>query len=147
MLIRKWESKDNLQIEKLERECFAYPWDYEMICGTYEHPLFLGFVAEEDGEVVGYAGAIYCGEDGDIALVATSVKFRRKGIAQSVINRLIGELLEKKVENIFLEVRVSNYGARALYEKLGFKEIGIRKNYYENAEDAIVMKKVLSFGV
>ena len=79
--------------------------------------------------------------------MATSVKFRRKGIAQSVINRLIDELLEKKVENIFLEVRVSNYGARALYEKLGFKEIGIRKNYYENAEDAIVMKKVLSFGV
>ena len=49
----------------------------------------------------------------------------------------------KKITQIFLEVRVSNESAKALYLKLGFKPVGIRKNYYENSEDAIVMLKVL----
>lgn len=143
MLIRKWEKKDNPQIAFLEGLCFEFPWSEEMICETQSHPLFLGIVGEETEKVICYAGAVYCMEDADIALVATSPEFRRKGYAESVINRLIDELFKKGVRNIYLEVRITNDGAKSLYTKLGFIPVGIRKNYYENAEDAIVMKKVL----
>lgn len=145
MLIRKWTSLDNKQIEELERVCFAYPWTYEMICETQAHPLFCGFVANDsNGSVIGYVGAIYVDTQADIALVAVHPSSRRQGIAQSLINRLIEALFNSGVTEVFLEVRVTNESAKNLYLKLGFKPVGIRKNYYENTEDAIVMKKVLS---
>ena len=145
MLIREWKSLDNKQIEELEKICFAFPWTYEMIRDTQEHPLFCGYVAcDIDGLVIGYVGAIYFDTQADIALVAVHPSSRRHGVAQSLINRLIGALLGFGVTEVFLEVRVSNESAKNLYLKLGFTPVGIRKNYYENTEDAIVMKKVLS---
>lgn len=143
MLIRTWEEKDNLQVAKLEEQCFSFPWDYEMVSDTQSSPSFYGVVAEENQEVIGYAGAVFCVDQADIALVAVSPLHRRKKIAESMLNELIGALFNKGVNNFFLEVRITNRGARALYEKLGFKIIGIRKNYYEDAEDAIVMSKVI----
>lgn len=143
MLIRTWEEKDNLQVAKLEEQCFSFPWDYEMVSDTQSSPSFYGVVAEENQEVIGYAGAVFCVDQADVALVAVSPLHRRKKIAESMLNELIGALFNKGVNNFFLEVRITNHGARALYEKLGFKIIGIRKNYYEDAEDAIVMSKVI----
>ena len=58
-----------------------------------------------------------------------------------MINRLIEGLLVKNVNELFLEVRVSNTPARSLYKKMGFEEVGVRKKYYEDTEDAIVMLK------
>ena len=143
MLIRTWEKRDNQAITDLEQVCFSYPWNYEMICETQELPNFLGAVAEVNGEVVGYVGAIFCFAQADIALVAVKPEFRRQGIAQKLINQLIEWLLQKNVNELFLEVRVSNAPAKALYERMGFNAISIRKKYYENAEDAIVMLKVI----
>ena len=147
MLIQEWKSSDNKQIEELEKICFAYPWNYEMICETQAHPLFSGLVAkDEEGKIFGYVGAIYFENQADIALVAVHPLKRRQGLAESLINRLIDALFASGVTEIFLEVRVSNDAAKSLYLKLGFNPVGIRKNYYENTEDAIVMKKVLSVG-
>ena len=142
-MIRDWLFSDNGQISELEKKCFAFPWSYEMVCETQGQDNFYGVVAEENGGVIGYAGAIYCLDQADIALVATHPDYRRKGIAENVVNQLIGALLLKGVTTVYLEVRVNNHGARSLYEKLGFTMVGIRKNYYEDAEDAIVMAKVL----
>ena len=141
MLIRKWEAKDDFQIAQLERRCFAFPWSYEMVCETSRQENFFGVVSEKNGEIIGYAGAIFCLDQADIALVATNPDFRRQGIAEAVVNRLIEQLIQIGITTVYLEVRVTNVGARALYEKIGFKIVGIRKNYYEDAEDAIVMAK------
>lgn len=145
MLIRDWKFEDNKKIAQLEKVCFEFPWSYDMVCETTQVDNFCGMVAEQNGEVIGYAGAIYCLDQADIALVATDPAFRRKGVAQTVINRLIEALLQKGVTVVYLEVRVSNDGAKALYEKLGFIAVGKRKNYYKNSEDAIVMAKVIKF--
>ncbi len=141
MLIRNWESKDNQAVTNLEQICFAFPWNYEMVCETQSQSSFLGLVAESNGDVVGYVGAIYCFNQADIALVAVDPKLRRQGIAQLLINQLIEGLLVKNVNELFLEVRVSNTPARSLYNKMGFEEVGVRKKYYEDTEDAIVMLK------
>lgn len=143
MLIRTWEEKDNKAIADLEQICFAYPWTYEMVAETQAQPTFLGAVAEVGGEVVGYAGAIFCFSQADIALVAVNPNNRRQGIAQKLIAQIEEWLLQKGVNEIFLEVRVSNAPARELYKRVGFNEVGIRRKYYEDAEDAIVMLKVI----
>ena len=143
MLIREWKSGDNIAVAELEQKCFSYPWNYEMVCETQNQNNFCGLVSVVDEQVVGYAGAIFAFDIADIALVAVAPEYRRQKIAESVVKALIDELIDKKVEKIFLEVRVSNAPARSLYTKVGFKEIGVRKNYYEDAEDAIVMALVV----
>ena len=139
LVIRNWESSDNQRIAELEQSCFTFPWNYGMVSETHSQNNFCGVVAEKNNLVVGYAGAIYASEIADIALVAVDPAFRRQNIAESAVKALIDKLILKGVEKIFLEVRRSNTPAKALYNKVGFKEIGIRKNYYEDAEDAIVM--------
>ena len=143
MLIRTWEKEDNKDVADLEQVCFAYPWNYEMVAETQAQSTFLGAVAEVGGKIVGYAGAIYCFNQADIALVAVKPEFRRQGVAQKLISQLEEWLLQKKVNEVFLEVRVSNTPARELYKRIGFNEVGIRRKYYEDAEDAIVMLKVI----
>lgn len=139
LVIRNWERSDNEKIAQLEQVCFTFPWNYDMVCETQSQNNFCGVVAEVNGVVVGYAGAIFASEMADIALVAVAPEFRRQNIAESVVKALIDKLILNGVEKIFLEVRFSNTPAKALYKKVGFEEIGIRKNYYEDAEDAIVM--------
>lgn len=143
MLIRNWEKEDNQSVTDLEQICFAYPWTYKMVTEMQQQSSFLGVVAEIEGEVIGYAGAIYCLNQADIALVAVKPEFRRNGIAQKLINQLEQLLLQKGVTDVFLEVRISNTPARELYKRMGFSEISIRKKYYEDSEDAIVMLKVI----
>lgn len=100
---------------------------------------FSTFVAFADGALAGYC-ALSCFYDLNIDSVAVAAEYRRRGIA--------GKLLEKALEgfegDVFLEVRKSNLPAIALYEKLGFKKIAERKNYYDRpCEDAIIMKAEL----
>ncbi|MBQ7408690.1 MAG: ribosomal protein S18-alanine N-acetyltransferase [Clostridia bacterium] len=143
MIYRKWQDADNEKIAFLEKICFSDPWSYDSVRETHSLDNFYGVVAEDCGEVIGYAGAIFAYDSADIALVAVQPEYRRNKIGEKLVNELIGALLLKKITQIFLEVRVSNESAKALYLKLGFKPVGIRKNYYENSEDAIVMLKVL----
>ena len=142
-MLRKWEQCDNERITYLEKICFSDPWNFDMVCETANHTNFYGVVCEEGGKVVGYAGAIFVFDSADIALVAVDPDYRRRGIAFDMLKKLESELFEKGVENLFLEVRVSNLSAQSLYLKFGFNPIGKREKYYENAEDAIVMLKVL----
>ena len=143
MRIRKWENDDNLAVAKLEQICFAYPWTEQMVKETAQMQNFYGVVAEIDGEVVGYAGAIIAYDVADIALVAVAPKFRKKGIAQGMLKSLQDALDKLEVASLFLEVRKSNESAINLYTKFGFMPVGIRAKYYEDSEDAIVMLKVI----
>ena len=78
----------------------------------------------------------------DMMNVAVSPEFRRKGIAEALVNALVEALKEQGSHCLTLEVRASNHPARALYEKLGFSHIGTRKNYYRNPkEDGLILRK------
>lgn len=143
MFIRRWQQKDNPTIALLETLCFSVPWSEHMIGETFCAENFKGLVAVNKltDKVIGYIGVVFSQEDADIALIAVHPDFRRQHIGFKLIGEMIAELKKTNVQNLFLEVRVSNVGARALYEKAGFKAVGIRKKYYENTEDAIVMYK------
>ena len=141
MEIRRWRYEDNKQIEAIERESFPDPWNYRMLTESFLSDNFVGFVAEENGEVKGYIGSAYCLEEGEILLVAVKEDFRRKGLATSLLKALEEELFSLGVERLLLEVRRSNYGAQMCYVKFGFAVIAVREGYYQGKEDALIMEK------
>ena len=98
-----------------------------------------------DGEVTGYCGIWTSYDTADLCNMAVTVKHRRKGIAEQLLQEALLLAEQKKVERILLEVRESNEAALALYQKNGFQKIGVRKGYYSNPkEDAVLMECCLS---
>ena len=141
LIIRQAEERDIMAIEGLEQVCFSDPWSYESL----EHDILnnkLSFyiVAEVEGVVCGYVGIWNILDEGHISNVAVSPDYRRKHIASNMLDVLIASCQEAGVERFTLEVRAGNEPAKALYAGKGFKEIGVRKGYYQdNGEDAIIM--------
>lgn len=143
MTIRKWLYADNLSVYKIEKESFSDAWTKEMISDTFIQDNFIGFVAEEDGKVVGYIALTYCLDEAEINIIAVTREFRRKGIASKLLEKTYETLSPMGVDKIFLEVRRSNKSAQNLYKKQGFEVIGVRPKYYKGVEDAILMRKDL----
>ncbi len=129
-------------IYAVECECFKNPWSEAMFSGDLKNENTVYIVAKDNENIIGYAGVWCVMGDADITNVAVSPKYQRQGIASRLLERLISEAKIRKSENIRLEVRQSNFGAIALYKKHGFREIDIRKKYYDNTEDAVIMEKI-----
>lgn len=129
-------------VAALETICFSDPWSENSVSSELKNKLALWLVAEENGTVAGYIGSQTCGEESDVMNVAVHPDFRRRGIAEALVNALVAELKAIGSHCLTLEVRASNVPAIALYEKMGFSEIGRRKNYYRNPrEDALILRK------
>ena len=129
-------------VAALETICFSDPWSENSVSSELKNKLSLWLVAEENGTVAGYIGSQTCGEESDVMNVAVHPDFRRRGIAEALVNALVEELKAIGSHCLTLEVRASNVPAIALYEKMGFSEIGRRKNYYRNPrEDALILRK------
>ncbi len=141
MNIRKWAFTDNKAIEKLEKAYFEDPWNMQMLSGSFLLDNFIGYVAEDGGEIKGYVGATYCLDEGEILLVAVKSDVRRKGVASQLLEKVETELCDKGVNRILLEVRRSNAAAIRCYEKFGFTILTVRKGYYQGKEDALIMEK------
>jgi ribosomal-protein-alanine N-acetyltransferase len=131
------------QVLDVENNSFALPWSENAFRKEMkENDLALYVVIEENGRVVGYAGLWVIGHEGHITNVAVHPQFRKKGYGDLLIDRLLCEGEKKGINAYTLEVRVSNRPAQKLYEKYGFKSVGIRPKYYEdNKEDAMIMWK------
>ena len=141
MIVRMNESHVSA-VAELEKLCFRDPWSENSVASELKNKLALWLVAEEDGIVTGYIGSQTCGEESDVMNVAVAPGFRRRGIAEALVHSLVEELKAVESRCLTLEVRASNAPAIALYEKLGFREIGRRKNYYRNPrEDALILRK------
>ena len=130
------------QVAQLEKECFHDPWSENSIASELKNPLSLWLVAVDDQQVVGYVGSQTVMDESDMMNIAVSSQYRRMGIAQKLVERLVTLLREKDVYSLTLEVRASNEPAKALYGKLGFNQVGRRPNYYRNPkEDALILRK------
>ena len=131
-------------IALLEKECFSEPWSEEGLSSELTNSQARFFVCEEEGEVLGYMGMHIVLDECYIANVAVYPHHRRKGIGEALV-KYCTDLAEK--ENccfITLEVRKSNLGAIALYEKNGFLTVGERKDFYSHPkENGLIMTKEL----
>ena len=111
---------------------------------TYFNPTAAALVAEEDGQIAGYAFAVFGPDDGDVANVAVAPAYRRRGIARALLCALEARAAEKGVGRLFLEVRVSNAPAMLLYLQSGYTGAHVRPRYYADGEDALVMVKQIA---
>ncbi|MDP4153195.1 MAG: ribosomal protein S18-alanine N-acetyltransferase [Bacillota bacterium] len=131
-------------LAEIEKVCFSTPWSHQLIENELSNPMAVYVVAEEEGNPIGYAGMINVLGSGEIMSVAVLPEYRGRGIATKLLNALISHARDSEIEEMYLEVRSSNENAKKLYEKFGFKETGLRQNYYENPrEDAVLMTKIL----
>ncbi|MDR0852705.1 MAG: ribosomal protein S18-alanine N-acetyltransferase [Clostridiales Family XIII bacterium] len=140
--IRRATGDDVDAITEVEKRSFPKPWsreDFEKdIC---DNILATYVLAETRKEVIGYAGIWVVIDEGHITNVAVHPDWRDQGIATMIILSMLDAAREKGATRFTLEVRTSNAPAIALYEKFGFRAVGIRKKYYENGEDAAIMWK------
>lgn len=130
------------QVAELEKVCFSDPWSEKSVASELENELALWLVALEGDTVAGYVGSQTVMGETDMMNIAVAPAFRRKGIARALIQALLRELARRGSRCLTLEVRASNAPARALYESLGFAQVGRRPNYYRNPkEDALILRK------
>ena len=121
--VRIMTEDDIEEVSKIEADSFSEPWSPNGFATMF-------LVAEFQGRVVGYIGSYICMEDVDITNVAVDKSYRQNGIANMLLERFCIICKEKRIERIGLEVRESNLAAIHLYEKQGFENVGIRKNFY-----------------
>ena len=142
MMFTEMKAEHVPQVAQLEKLCFADPWSEMSIASELRNIWSYWVVALDGDEVVGYIGSQSSCDETDIMNIAVHPDCRRRGIAESLIDNLIKELKKRGSHALMLEVRVSNDPAIALYEKLGFQQVGRRKNYYRNPkEDALILRK------
>ena len=140
MIIRNMKEKDIPQVCIIENETFSKPWkDHDFLASiNSEDNIYL--VVKEDEQIVAYCGLWGVIEEGHINNVAVVKTYQNRGIAHSMLEELIKRAREKGLESFTLEVRVTNVNAIKLYEKLGFKKIGIRPSFYDKPrEDGLIM--------
>lgn len=123
----------------VEKACFPTPWSLESFQNDLTNENAVYFCLEDDGKVIGYVGMWESFGEGNINNIAVLPEYRRKGYARLLLEHLISYGKKHKLTFLTLEVRESNAGARALYQKMGFSQVGVRKKYYERREDAILM--------
>ena len=146
-LIRKMNEADVPAVAELEKACFSMPWSENSIRSELENELSLWLVAELDGKVCGYVGSQTVLDESDVMNVAVADCARGHGIGSALMRELMAQLRAEGSEKLTLEVRDSNLPARGLYAKLGFAEVGVRKNYYRDPkEDALILSISLKEG-
>ena len=129
-------------VAQLEQVNFSMPWSENVLQAELDNPLSLWLVALDDGQVVGYIGSQIVPDEADMMNLAVQDAYRRQGIARELVSKLLARLKEMNVRSLTLEVRASNVPAIALYEALGFQEVGRRPGYYKKPkEDALILRK------
>ena len=140
--IRRISENDIEAVASLEEVIFPDPWSVKSIGETYENSNALILGAYQEEVLIGYVIFYYVLDEGEIARIAVSSSHRRKGVAEQIFVNLLEFCVQKNVEKILLDVRVSNETAIAFYRKSGFAEDGIRKNFYDHPkEHALLMSR------
>jgi len=133
-------SSDLDRVMAIEEASFSTPWSrnsFRNLMGRGDADLWVTIV---DGLLVGYSVVWYVGDESELGNLAVSSDWRRRGLGQWQLDRVLERALERGARRVFLEVRVSNRGAQDLYERSGFVQVGIRRRYYRQpVEDARVM--------
>lgn len=142
MEIRQMKKEDILQLAELEKLCFSDPWSVSAFEYELKNPLSLWLVAADGETVAGYVGSQTVMDESDMMNIAVAPAYRRQGIAEQLIASMIEGLQQRQSRCLTLEVRISNEPAIALYQKLGFLQVGRRPGYYRNPrEDALILRK------
>jgi ribosomal-protein-alanine N-acetyltransferase len=139
--IRPAQDQDFPAIYAIEQEQ-KYPWSDNILQDCFQSD-YENYVILADEKIVGFILQKNNGDESEIMNIAIAKAFQRKGYGELLLRYILNAAVKNKKQKIFLEVRASNFAAQALYKKMGFTEINIRKAYYyavPEREDAIVME-------
>ena len=142
-MIRKVEEKDILKIVELEEQIFNETLGYEMIKNELNNPLVWFRLIEEENKIIGYIGGYFYLEDGEILNFLIDEEYQHQGYGTILFDSIMEEAKQIGIKRVTLEVRESNVKGINFYNKNNFKQISMRKHYYKNGENAIVMMKEL----
>lgn len=141
-IIRKMIEADLDTVASLERSVYERPWGRHLFARMIELPSGIACVATlNEQQVIGYALGWSVGDEAELANIAVSEPYRRRGIGASLLDAYCQRAKAIGAERMFLEVRASNAMATSLYHKQGFRVVGRRSGYYSRPdEDAVVMR-------
>ncbi len=144
ILIREMQVSDIPDVLQIEYMSFTTPWSKNAFLNEINKLYSLTKVAVLGDTIIGYICVNYIIDEGHILNLAVHPDFRRRGIATKLFEDVLNELKEIDCRYLYLEVRVSNLEARKFYEHLGFRVMGVRKDYYTYPiEDAVTMMRRL----
>lgn len=129
------------QVMRIEALVYPRPWSSALFMQEMARRTDRVYlVARIDADVVGYGGLMTSGLEAHITTIAVDPDHQRKHIGMRLMLALMDAAIERGGKTVTLEVRKSNHGAQAMYQRFGFQPVGIRRGYYvETGEDAIVM--------
>ena len=116
-------------------------WSYNVLKQELENKNTTYIVAKENDEIIGFAGLSTCLDEATLNNIVVKKSYRNRGIGGELLESLIELCSELRMHTFTLEVDTENEPAIHLYEKFGFKNLGIRKKYYNNSRDAFIMTK------
>lgn len=141
---RRATAADVDRVVEIEREGFLHPWSRELIERELGHAWSRLLLAEDGGAVVGYIVFWLVHDEVHVLNVATALEARRRGVGRALMETAEEEGRLRGARLSTLEVRRSNTPALTLYLGMGYRQVGVRPNYYaEEREDAVVMVKTL----
>ena len=128
-------------VHDIERRSFAVPWPNDAYRNELRSNRLASYVvARAEDRVVGFAGIWVMVDEAHITTFAVDPRWRRRGVGERILLALLDLSVGRGAREATLEVRLSNLPARKLYEKYGFRPVGIRPRYYsDNGEDALIM--------
>jgi ribosomal-protein-alanine N-acetyltransferase len=148
LLLRPMTHADIDAVLELERAVFgAEAWSRQMLAGELDQQPASRYylVADDDGQVAGYAGLLGAGWQGDVLTLAVAADRWGQGIGTALLRALLAEAARRGCPEVVLEVRTDNSRAQDLYRRHDFTEIGIRRGYYQpSGADALVMRRTLA---
>jgi ribosomal-protein-alanine N-acetyltransferase len=141
--IRRLTLGDLSDIERIEQRVYPTPWSRSMFAGELAKPSSICLGAfDDEGRLAGYLIVSRYVDAWHIMNVAVDDLLRRSGIASRLLDALFELTAGDTNRGYTLEVRITNKGAIALYERFGFERSGVRRGYYtDNREDALIMWK------
>ena len=142
MSIVKLSTCDIEKVLSLENG-FSDGWNYNQLKTALESGRFFILGKTDNQELIAFVCYSIAMEQADIEIVFVKAERRRKGLAKQLIQNAQADMQAKGVQKAFLEVRETNLSARALYSSLGYQEISVRKGYYPDKENAVIMAKEL----
>ena len=137
--------EDLAEVVKIENRCHLTPWTNKNFIDSYRAKNLFK-VLKNENDIIGYYIALFTLEECELLNITITLELQKKGFGELMLKDLFSECRKVNIVNIFLEVRRSNFLAIRLYKKIGFNEIGVRNNYYQNKdgkEDAILMGMAL----
>jgi len=136
-------SKENVEeiVCFQKEEAFFDGWNKNQFESSFKRGNFYVFGLKEKNKLIAFISVSTAIDSADIEDILVCKNFRRQGIGKRLIDFTLETLKEKGIREIFIEVREGNEQAKQLYFKCGFNKVSLRKKYYSDGENAIILKK------